>query len=614
MHLECGRFRRAAVLHRHVTPGAAMIDADKYKKLYYILQDISNAIVVTEGIGPLADYLLDVAIRYADAESGSLMLVNERGNLSILSSRGLDAALRQSFSSNSESGISGMILKNRKPLLVQDITLHPEFFSPDRQHYKTRSFIACPLMFRNRLLGILNVNDRKDGTAFSPDDLELLQIVANHAAVALENASLLKRLTSVAADLEQTNRRLIDSDIVKTEFLTSISHELRTPLNAIKGAIYYLANQDPVSPAERREFQDIIESEADNLANTIGYFSRFLEVDDQSLVLDKAPVNIADIVAGLTAAGRMKTVLANRGIRLRILPAPGPLWIVGDRLRILQLFSNLLLGLSHYLSADDAIELSVTNENDLLSFVLGLSRPLPRSLLQTLNSDTSLHPSESQDDRVRIHLGRNIVIAHNWTIAAENNVTSARIVITCPLNRKDILNAYINKSIDRFVGFITETMGINICSVMLSDELSGHLRFASARGLDDSVVKKTSIKPGDQIAGWVALEGKPLFISNVETDARFSKKNIPQYNSNSLISLPLKIDDRVIGVLNLNNKASSEPFSTEDYDRALALIDAFSEHLRNAFTKEQSEAEIFKLMDSLDSNAPSPFDVHRPLR
>ena len=589
-----------------------MIDADKYKKLYLILQDISNAIVITDKIISLTDHLLDVAIKYVDAGSGSLMLVNERGGLSILSSRGLDASYIRDFSSHSGDGIAGAILKKRVPVLVQDITQHPEFFSPERRHYKTRSFISCPILFRNRLLGIINVNDKKDGAPFTQDELDLLQIIANNAAVALENSSLLNRLKTAAANLEQMNRRLIDSDIIKTEFLMSISHELRTPLNAIKGAIYYLDNHDQVSPGERREFHGIISSEASSLANTIDNFVRFLEVEDESLVLDKSPVNIADIMSGLLSSGQLKSALSNRGIRLSVLPPSGPLWIVGDALRISQLFTNLLIGLSQYLSPDDAIDLSLSSTNDMLSFNISLSRPLPRSILQQLNNDTSLYPSRSSDDRVRIYLARNTAIAHRWRIVAKNENSDSRIIMTCPLNRKEILNAYLNKSIDLFVDYISESMDIDICSVMLSDELTGELRVTSARGLDDKVVKTTSIKQGDKIAGWVALEGKPLFVSDIETDSRFAKKSIPQYNSKALMSFPLKIDDRVIGVLNLNNKKSSQPFSQQDYERALALMDSFSDHIRSAYAKQLSEAEIFQLIESLDSKITYPFTTRRP--
>ena len=589
-----------------------MSDADKYKKRYQILQDISHAIVITDRISSLTDYLLDVAIRYVDAESGSLMLVNERGNLSILSSRGLDLSYIRSFSSQGGDGISGIILRDKVPILVQDIAQHPELLSPDRHHYKTRSFISCPILFQKRLLGIINVNDKKDRTPFAQDELDLLQIIANNAAVALENASLLNRLKSAATELEQMNRRLVDSDIIKTEFLTSISHELRTPLNAIKGGIYYLENHEEVSPNERREFHCIISTEANNLANTIDNFVRFLEVEDETLVLDKYPINIDEILQSLPAAGHLNTVLTKRSVRFSVLPASAPLWIVGDKLRINQLFTNLLIGLTHFLSPDDAIELSVSSTDDLLSFHIALTRPLPRSLLQQLNSDTSLLPSGSSDDRIRISLARNIVIAHRWSISAESGNADTQIVITCPLNRKEILNAYISKSIDLFVDYIAESLDINICSVMLSDDLSGELRVASARGLDEKIVKTTRIKQGDKIAGWVALEGKPLFISNIETDARFSKKSIPQYNNTSLMSLPLKVDDRVIGVLNLNNKKSSEPFSQEDYDRALSLLDSFSDHLRQAYEKQLNESEIFQLIASLDSNLSCPFRTLRP--
>jgi transcriptional regulator with GAF, ATPase, and Fis domain len=271
-----------------------------------------------------------------------------------------------------------------------------------------------------------------------------------------------------------------------------------------------------------------------------------------------------------------------------------------------------MIGLSHYLSPDDAIDLSLSSTNDLLSFNISLSRPLPRSILQQLNNDTSLYPSRSSDDRVRIYLARNTAIAHRWSIVAKNENSDSRIIMTCPLNRKEILNAYLNKSIDLFVDYISESMDIDICSVMLSDELTGELRVASARGLDEKVVKTTSIKQGDKIAGWVALEGKPLFISDIETDSRFAKKSIPQYNSKALMSLPLKIDDRIIGVLNLNNKKSSQPFNQQDYERALALMDSFSGHLRSAYAKQLSEAEIFQLIESLDSKITYPFTTRRP--
>jgi GAF domain-containing protein len=583
-----------------------MAHIEKYKKRFLILQDISSAVVISDSVITLTDYLLDVAIKHVDAGTGSLMLANERGVLSLLSSRGLDPEFARSFGFHGTDPISGTVLRTREPVLVRDITQHPEFYSPDRHHYRTGSFISCPILFRDRLLGILNVSDRKNGSPFTHDDLDLLQVIANNAAVALENASLVSRLKTTAADLERANRRLIDADIMKTEFLTGVSHELRTPLNAIRGAIYYLTNHNAASPEERHEFHDIIAAEARNLAGTIDGLIRFLEAEDESLVLERSPVNVADVL-GVLPAGQLRSVFSSRGIRFSLVPVPDTLWIVGDKVRISQVFTHLLVALAHHLSADDAIELSASNSREGITFRIDLSRPLPRSVLQQLNSDTSLYPSGSSDDRVRFYLARSMTIAHHWAIAAENLATSSRVVITCPPDRSEALKAYIAKSISLFVDSVSEALDVNICSVMLTDDLTGELRVACARGLDDKVIKTTSIKPGDRIAGWVALEGKPLFISDVEVDSRFLKKNISQYNNKSLMSFPLKIDDRVIGVLNLNSKKSSQPFSQQDFERALSLIASFSSRLRHVYTDQHKESDILQMILSLDSSAAAHF-------
>jgi GAF domain-containing protein len=148
-------------------------------------------------------------------------------------------------------------------------------------------------------------------------------------------------------------------------------------------------------------------------------------------------------------------------------------------------------------------------------------------------------------------------------------------------------------------------LDIDICSVMLSDELTNELTVKSAVGLDEDVIKRTRIKLGDRIAGWVALEGKPLLIEDIETDTRFSKTNISQYTTKSLMTLPLKIGDKVVGVLNLNNKKTAEPFSKEDYLIALQMsnnISHFIELLQSeSFSEKDFKRFVVTLGEMLDT-------------
>jgi len=152
---------------------------------------------------------------------------------------------------------------------------------------------------------------------------------------------------------------------------------------------------------------------------------------------------------------------------------------------------------------------------------------------------------------------------------------------------------------DSFVELISDLLDIDICSVMLSDELTNELTVKSAVGLDEDIVKRTRIKLGDKIAGWVALEGKPLFIENIENDTRFGKTNISQYTTKSLMTLPLKVGDRVVGVLNLNNKKTEEPFSEGDYLIASQMSDKISHFIELLQSENFNEKDFKQFVASL---------------
>src|SRR5512142_3391095 len=130
---------------------------DIYKKKFLILQELSNAVLITDDINVIADILLDAAINYANAEKGSLMLLSDREELFILAHRGLDPQHAGSYRAKIGEGIAGIVARDRQPVLVIDIDREDNFRDLHREHYKTKSFIACPIIIKNKLLGILNI-------------------------------------------------------------------------------------------------------------------------------------------------------------------------------------------------------------------------------------------------------------------------------------------------------------------------------------------------------------------------------------------------------------------------------------------------------------------------
>jgi len=112
---------------------------------------------------------------------------------------------------------------------------------------------------------------------------------------------------------------------------------------------------------------------------------------------------------------------------------------------------------------------------------------------------------------------------------------------------------------------VSSILNVNICSILLINEKTGRLSIKFAKGLDQKIVEGTELEVGDKISGWVAEHNKPILVRNIEEDNRFAKRSEEKYYNKSLMSVPLAIRDKVIGVLNVNNKKSRRIFNQEDF-------------------------------------------------
>ncbi len=128
----------------------------------------------------------------------------------------------------------------------------------------------------------------------------------------------------------------------------------------------------------------------------------------------------------------------------------------------------------------------------------------------------------------------------------------------------NILNSLLDQenAMEVIVRTMAKTMNARICSLMMINEETGDLEVAYSVGLEG--VKLRKVKLGEGISGYAAKEGKPLLVTNIETDPRFNLPNDPQYTTTSLIAAPLFIKGKVIGILNINNKNNGDQFTHDD--------------------------------------------------
>ncbi|MBS1113397.1 MAG: diguanylate cyclase with sensor, partial [Nitrospirae bacterium] len=127
----------------------------------------------------------------------------------------------------------------------------------------------------------------------------------------------------------------------------------------------------------------------------------------------------------------------------------------------------------------------------------------------------------------------------------------------------------------RIMEKLKELIKAEAWSVLLVDQETGELVFEKTNTRKTREMQKFRLKLGEGIAGWVAREGIPLVVPDVSKDERFMGKvdKAIHFKTKSLICVPMKINNQVLGVIEFVNKTTGEPFRKEDLDLLLRLVD-----------------------------------------
>ncbi len=145
-----------------------------------------------------------------------------------------------------------------------------------------------------------------------------------------------------------------------------------------------------------------------------------------------------------------------------------------------------------------------------------------------------------------------------------------------------------------------------IGSIMLLDRDRQVLKVVVARGLPEGVLGGTEVRVGEGIAGKAVQIGEPVLVEDIEADPRFAKINDPKYGGGSFICIPLRVADRMIGVVNLAKKelaggmAAATPFSRTDLQFLNTLMTYTAYAVDNARLLEEAQESARKLNEVVE--------------
>lgn len=133
----------------------------------------------------------------------------------------------------------------------------------------------------------------------------------------------------------------------------------------------------------------------------------------------------------------------------------------------------------------------------------------------------------------------------------------------------------LSNILSRIMDKVKEMTKAEAWSVLLVDPETGELVFEKTDVKKTKQMRKFRLKLGEGIAGWVAREGIPVVVPDVSKDERFFGKidKALHFKTKSLMCVPIKINDQVLGVLELVNRTTNEPFRKEDLELMMKLVD-----------------------------------------
>lgn len=212
---------------------------------------------------------------------------------------------------------------------------------------ETNSLIITPLFAEEKVIGVL-VLGSETPKAFSPHDVEIVEELSPHIAVAIRNTRLLERLQKTLDEvnkaheqLNKANEELKTLDEMKTNLLSNVSHELRTPLVSVMGYTDMIlkGKAGPITDTQR-EYLSISLRNVEKLVDLIENLLDFSKLHKGKEELVFSTFDIVECARiGLE---NVRPIAEPRKIELILNAEQQPILIDGDKGKIIQVFNNLL--------------------------------------------------------------------------------------------------------------------------------------------------------------------------------------------------------------------------------------------------------------------------------
>jgi two-component system sensor histidine kinase HydH len=383
--------------------------------------------------------VLDRAMKWAEefmnAEASSVYQLDEKKQeLFVRLARGEKKDPIRRITLKVGEGVAGHVVQTGKPMVIQDVSKEERFSDKFDKitGFTTRSILCVPLLLRNAPLGALQVINKKTGEPFSRADLELLYAIAQHVAIAMENANLYKRLEE-SNDMTTQELRITQQKLIRSERLAAmgnlvqgVAHEIRNPVMTI-GGFSQRIKKELGSNEKIGKYVDIIIDETNRLENLVRRIREFAEVQVCLLTLERPDTLL------LEALKQAKDIAKGQGVKVVTeIPSELPKMRI-DANQLLTALNNLLENALEAMPAGGTLTVKANVTSDhLLIVVEDTGCGIPKEKLAAVYDP--FVTSKTKGAGLGLTLVHQVVMNHHGEIQLSSEVNRGTVVtIRLPL-------------------------------------------------------------------------------------------------------------------------------------------------------------------------------------
>ena len=316
---------------------SAITQIERYKRL----AELSTRVSSTLDLSALLFEIVEAAASLCEAEAASILLYDAlKGELHFEAATNMDSPLMRGFIVPVDSSIAGWIVTNRQPIIITDAQRDERLFDAvgDTINMSTKSLLGVPLLFKDKVIGVLEAINKEAGD-FSRDDLEILAALGSQAAVAIENSRLFQQ----------------------SDLIAELVHELRTPMASLNTAAHLLGKKE-LSEPQRERFIGMIRKETNRLAEMTTTFLDLSRLESGRTQFKAEPTNVETLLEECVEL--MNNRAAEKNITLAIHSPKGVPEIRADHDKLKQVFLNLISNAIKYNYENGRVDitLSITPE------------------------------------------------------------------------------------------------------------------------------------------------------------------------------------------------------------------------------------------------------------